>query len=124
MARYRAKFGSEGTSPLNGAIPYDSVFMYAAAAAMAGGTGEPGEMLQNRKVAAVLKGSIYRGVKGTTRFFDKWQAAVPYPDATRDPSLGMPHQYSQIQDWKKDAMVIAPSPYETASYLVPAWMSK
>ena len=124
MERYRAKFGAEGTSPLNGAIPYDSVFMYAAAAAMAGGTGEPGEMEQNRKVAAILKQSIYRGVKGTTRFSDKWQAAIPYPDATRDPSLGMPHQYSQIQDWKKDAQVIAPSPYETASYLAPSWMSK
>lgn len=122
MARYRAKHGKEGTSPLNGAIPYDSVFMYAAAAAMAGGTGAPGEVDQNLEIAAIIKRMIYRGVMGTTRFFEKWQAAIPYPDATNDPSLGMPHQYSQIQDWTKDAVVIAPAPYETAEFTTPPWI--
>ena len=122
IARYRAKFGETGTSPLNGAIPYDAVFMYAAAAAMAGGTGKPGEFEQNKKIAANIKRMIYRGVLGTTRFFPKWQAAIPYPDATSDPSLGMPHQYSQIQDWGKDAAVIAPPPYETSKFTVPPWM--
>ena len=119
--RYRKKFGSD-SSPLNGAIPYDSVFMYAAAAAMAGGTGAPGEIEQNKKVAAIYKNMIFRGVLGTTKFFEKWQAAIPYPDATNDPSLGMPHQYSQIQNWKEDASVIAPPPYETANYKTPPWM--
>ncbi len=123
MERYRGKYGSEGTSPLNGAIPYDSVFMYASSAAIAGGTGEPGEIEQNRKIADVLRRSIYRGVMGTTRFFQNWQAGVPYPDATDDPSLGMPHQYSQIQDWKRDAVIIAPSPYETAPFEMPPWMT-
>ena len=122
IARYRAKYGSVGTSPLNGAIPYDSVFLYAAAAAIAGGTGAPREIEQNKKVAAIIKKSIYRGVLGTTRFFEKWQAAVPYPDATNDPSLGMPHQYSQIQNWKEDAAVIAPSPYTTAKFKTAPWM--
>lgn len=122
MTRYRAKFGEAGTSPLNGAIPYDSVFIYAAAAAMAGGTGKPGDIEQNKKIAAIIKRMIYRGVLGTTRFFPKWQAAIPYPDATNDPSLGMPHQYSQIQDWRKDAAVIAPPPYETSKFITPPWM--
>ncbi|XAT59965.1 ABC transporter substrate-binding protein [Rhodobacteraceae bacterium Araon29] len=122
MERYRAKHGNEGTSPLNGAIPYDAVFIYAAAAAMAGGTGAPGEFDQNKKIAANIKRSIYRGVLGTTRFDQELQVAIPYPNATNDPSLGMPHQFAQIQDWKKDAAIIAPSPYETASYQTPPWM--
>ena len=122
MTRYRAKFGEVGTSPLNGAIPYDSVFIYAAAAAIAGGTGEPGDFEQNKKIAAIIKRMIYRGVLGTTRFFPEWQAAIPYPDATNDPSLGMPHQYSQIQNWHEDAAVIAPAPYETSEFITPPWM--
>ncbi len=121
MKRYRKKFG-EKSSPLNGAIPYDSVFMYAAAAAIAGGTGAPGEMKQNKKVAARFKNMIYRGVKGITNYSEKWQSAVSYPNMTDDPSLGMPHQFAQIQNYKEDASIIAPPPYETKSYQVPPWI--
>ncbi len=121
MKRYRTEYG-EAASPLNGALPYDSTYNYALAAALAGGTGEPGNFDQNRKVAARLKRLIFRGVMGTTRFFDVEQAAIPYPDAVNDPSLGMPHQYAQIQKWKVDAMVIAPSPYETSEFMTPPWM--
>lgn len=121
IEQYRSAYG-EDASPLNGGIPYDGTFLFAIAAALAGGSGAPGDMEQNRKVADKLRGLIYRGVLGTTKFFPDVQAAIPYPDVTNDPSLGMAHQYAQIQDWQKDPQVIAPWPYETATFATPRWM--
>lgn len=121
IKRYRDRFGAE-SSPLVGAQVYDSAHYYAIAAALAGGTGGPGEEAQNRKISERLRRQIYRGVMGTTHFFYPEQAAIPYPDATKDPSLGMPHQYLQIQDFTKDPAMIAPSPFETAKFAMPPWI--
>ena len=118
--RYKQKFGSS-SSPLLAAQVYDSAQYYALAAAIAGGTSGPGEFEQNKKVADRLRRMIYRGVMGTTKFFIPEQASIPYPDATVDPSLGMPHQYLQIQDFTKEPSLIAPSPYETAQFKMPPW---
>ena len=118
--RYKERFGA-GSSPLIGAQVYDSAHYYAVAAAMAGGTGGPGEYEQNRKISERLRRMIYRGVMGTTHFFIPEQAAIPYPSATNDPSLGMPHQYLQIQDYQRDPDLIAPPPYETAQFKLPPW---
>jgi len=120
--RYKERFGPS-SSPLAGAQVYDSIHYWALAAAIAGGTAGPGGFDQNRKVADRLRRMIYRGVMGTTHFFVPEQAAIPYPDATNDPSLGMPHQYLQIQDFKDEPELIAPSPYETASFILPPWFS-
>ena len=117
--RYKARFGAN-SSPLTGAQVYDSCQYYALGAAIAGGTGGPGEYEQNRKVADRIRALKYRGVMGMTNF-DHDNAALPYPDATKDPSLGMPHQYLQIQDFTKDPAMIAPPPYETASFVKPPW---
>lgn len=119
--RYKAKFGASA-SPLVAAQVYDSAHYYALAAAIAGGTGGPGEFEQNQKVSQRLRRMIYRGVMGTTHFFLPEQAAIPYPDATDDPSLGMPHQYLQIQDFKKEPELIAPPPYETSTFKMPPWI--
>ena len=119
--RYKARFG-ENASHLVGALPYDAVFMWVIAASLAGGTGEPGDFEQNRKVAARLRHMIYRGTLGATAFMLPEQAARPYPDATNDPSLGMPHQYLQIQDWTTDPALIAPAPYETSTFKLPPWI--
>jgi branched-chain amino acid transport system substrate-binding protein len=119
--RYKAKFGASA-SPLAGAQAYDPTFMWAMASAMAGGSGGPGEMEQNKKVAGYLRRMIYRGTLGTTKYFLPEQAAIPYPDATKDPSLGMPHQYLQIQDFTKEPALIAPAPYETSSFQMPPWI--
>lgn len=119
--RYKARFG-ENASHLVGALPYDGCHMWAIAAALAGGTGEPGNFEQNQKVADRLRNLIYRGTLGTTAWMLPEQAARPYPDATRDPSLGMPHQYLQIQDWTREPDLIAPSPYETSSFKLPPWI--
>jgi branched-chain amino acid transport system substrate-binding protein len=118
--RYKAKYGPSA-SPLVAAQVWDSVHYYALAAAIAGGTGGPGEFDQNRKIASRLLPMIYRGVMGTTHFYPQYQAAIPYPDATKDPSLGMPHQYLQIQDFKKEPELIAPPPYPTADFKMPPW---
>lgn len=119
--RYKAKFGASA-SPLVAAQVYDSAHYYALAAAIAGGTGGPGEFEQNQKVSQRLRRMIYRGVMGTTHFFLPEQAAIPYPDATDDPSLGMPHQYLQIQDFKTEPELIAPPPYQTSTFKMPPWI--
>jgi len=97
---------------------------YAVAAAMAGGSGPPGDFEQNRKVAFALKGKIYRTVHGTIRYHPDWQAVVPYPVVTHDPSLGMPHIFYQIQDFREPLSMIAPEPYNTERFIYPPWMSK
>jgi branched-chain amino acid transport system substrate-binding protein len=65
---------------------------------------------------------IYRGVNGTTRFIPNEQSAYTYPTQTKDPSLGMPHQFLQIQDHTKTPVLIAPPPYETATFVLPPWI--
>jgi branched-chain amino acid transport system substrate-binding protein len=120
--RYRAKFGAEA-GHTTGCQPYDACHHWAIAAALAGGTGEPGEFTQNEKVADRLRHLVYRGVQGTTDYMIPEQAARSYPTQTNDPSLGMPHQFLQIQGVDKDGALIAPSPYETAQFQVPPWFS-
>jgi branched-chain amino acid transport system substrate-binding protein len=121
IKRYKDRFGAD-SSPLVGAQVYDSAHYYAIAAALAGGTGGPGEAEKNKLVSERLRRQIHRGVMGTTHFFLPEQAAIPYPDATKDPSLGMPHQYLQIQDFTKDPAMIAPPPFETAKFIMPPWI--
>lgn len=118
--RYKDKYGPSA-SPLVAAQVYDSTHYYAITAAIAGGTGAPDDFVQNEKISARLRPLIYRGVMGTTHFFKPEQASIPYPDATNDPSLGMPHQYLQIQDYTTEPALIAPSPYETSKFSLPPW---
>lgn len=120
ITRYKSRFGAD-SSPLIGSQVYDSANYYAVAAALAGGTGEPGNEAQNRKISDRLRKNIYRGVNGTTRFFPE-QAAIPYPSVAKDPSLGMPHQFLQIQDFKKEPGLIAPPPYDTVKFQLPPWI--
>lgn len=118
--RYKKKFGPSA-SPLVAAQVFDSTNIWAIAAALAGGTSGPGEPEQNRKVAARLLPLIYRGTMGTMHF-NAEQGAIPYPDETKDPSLGMPHQFLQIQDYTTEPALIAPAPYETSKFKMPPWI--
>ena len=122
-ARYIDRFG-RGSTPTIGCQSYSNMHHYAVAAAMAGGSGAPGDFVQNRKVAFALRGMIYRTVHGTIRYHPDWQAVVPYPVVTRDPSLGMPHIFYQIQDHKQPLSMIAPEPYNTERFVHPPWLSK
>jgi branched-chain amino acid transport system substrate-binding protein len=119
--RYKAKFGANA-GHLSGCQPYDGAYIWAAAAAMAGGTGEPGNEAQNRKVADRMRAMIHRGVNGTTRFIADEQTAYQYPVQTKDTSLGMPHQFLQIQDFKKGPALIGPEPYATGKFKTPPWI--
>jgi branched-chain amino acid transport system substrate-binding protein len=112
--RYKAKFG-ENAGHNSGAQPYDGCYVWATAAALAGGTGEPGNDAQNRKVAERMRAMIWRGVTGATRFMPGRAIGLYLPTQTKDPSLGMPHQFLQIQDPARSGLLIAPAPYDTAS---------
>jgi branched-chain amino acid transport system substrate-binding protein len=73
-------------------------------------------------VAERLKNTVYRSVVGTIRHHPEWQAAVPYPDATTDPSLGIPHLFYQIQNDNLDLVLIAPEPYNGGRFVLPPWL--
>ncbi|RWI48955.1 MAG: amino acid ABC transporter substrate-binding protein [Mesorhizobium sp.] len=119
--RYRERFGANAGHN-SGAQPYDGTYVWATAAALAGGTGEPGNADQNRKVASRMSSMIWRGVTGSTRFMPLENAAFTYPTQVNDPSVGMPHQFLQIQDYKKGPGLIAPAPYNTAKFVLPPWI--
>ncbi|WP_422026471.1 ABC transporter substrate-binding protein [Roseovarius sp.] len=118
---YKARFG-ENASPNGGGQTYTGLHAYAVAAALAGGVGGPYEEEQNRRVADRLRSLIFRGPMGTLRLHPDTQSAWSYPSEVNDPSLGMPHVVSQIQDKAKDGVLIAPWPYEQGAFQMPPWM--
>jgi branched-chain amino acid transport system substrate-binding protein len=121
-ARYRDRFGQTST-PEVGCQPYSSLHHYAIAAALAGGTAGPGELAQSRRIAERLKVIPYRSVTGTIAYHPEWQAAVPYPDAINDPSLGMPHLFYQIVSAETEHALIAPPPYNESDFELPPWLA-
>lgn len=121
-ASYRARFGPQST-PEIGCQPYCSLHHYAIAAAVAGGVGEPGDIEINRRIAKALLGIPYRSVAGMIRYHPNWQAAVPYPDATQDPSLGLPHLFYQLRGPDEPAALIAPEPFVEQPFELPPWLS-
>lgn len=121
--KYKEKFGEDST-PSAGLQTYSMCHHWAIAAALAGGTGEPGDADQNRKVAENIKRITFRTPGGTMAFHPELQMALPYPGYTDDPTLGMPHQYYQIQDWQKtERALISPAPYAPDRFVLPPWMS-
>jgi len=113
LAAYKAKYNSEaGLSQAGG--QYDMVHLWAQMAAMAG---DPYDF---KKVNQLLKGVIYRGVSGTTKWISDTELAVaPYPDLVNDPSLGMPHLTYQIQGGKQ--VPVFPAPYASGKFQPPPW---
>lgn len=126
QAKYNARFGLDASSAgaIAGCVPYGLLHHYAIAAAVAGGTGEPGDYEQNRRISAVLKSLPYRTVFGSIRYHPTKQSAIPYPDLEeKDPSLGMPHLFFQVQDHRIPPKLIAPEPYNTDEFQLPSWFS-
>jgi branched-chain amino acid transport system substrate-binding protein len=119
--KYLARYGAKA-SPNGGAQTYEALHLYAQAAAMAGGVGTAYEEDENRKIAARLKASIFRGPTGVIRFDQTSQQAFSYPVQTNDPSLGMSHIFSQIKKKEENGYIISPPPYETAKFELPKWM--
>jgi len=118
---YRSKFGPN-SAYITGSQTYDGLWMWAIAAAIAGGPGEPFNKEQVSKVAAVMRRNVYRGVNGTYRCDPEGQSGYCYPTQVADPSLGMPHQFLQHQDYKTDPKLIAPALYATDEFLLPPWI--
>ena len=119
--KYIGKFGAN-SSPNGGGQTYQALHAYTVAAALTGGPGKPYEEDRNRAVADRLRNLIYRGPMGTMRINPDGQSAFCYTSQTNDPSLGMPHIFSQIRDHKADGVLIAPKPYDVASFKRPIWM--
>jgi branched-chain amino acid transport system substrate-binding protein len=118
---YRKKFGPNAAY-LTGSQTYDGLWHWALAAAIAGGASEPGNKKGMQRVAATMRRLIYRGVNGTCRYNPAGQSAYCFPTQTNDPSLGMPHQFLQHQDFKTDAKLIGPALYATNAFVMPPWM--
>lgn len=122
--KYNAHFNleKESTGAIAGCVPYGLLYHYAIAAAVANGTGEPGNLDQNRKISTVLKSLPFRTVFGSIRYHPTKQSAIPYPDLEKkDPSLGMPHLFYQVQDYKVPPKLISPEPYNTDAFKLPSW---
>lgn len=119
-AKYREKFGPN-SAYITGSQTYDGLWHYALSAAIAGGPGAPFEKEQISRVAAAMRRLIYRGVNGTYRVDPEGQSAYCYPTQLGDPSLGMPHQFLQHQDFKTDPKLIAPPLYATDKFVLPPW---
>ena len=119
--RYKEKFGANAGHN-SGAQSYDGAMVWAASAALAGGSGEPGNEEQNRKVAARMRSMIHRGVCGTTRFIAHEQAAYTYPSQVNESSVGMPQQFLPSQDHTKGGGLLAPAPYATAEVMMARWI--
>ncbi len=119
---YRDKFGPKSAF-ITGSQTYDGLWKWALSAAIAGGAGKPADKQQVQKVATAMRSLVYRGVNGVQRTDPAGQSSYCYPTQVADPSLGMPHQFLQHQDYKSDPKLIAPALYATDSFVMPPWMS-
>jgi len=114
-AAFQRKFSaSAGFS--NAGDQYDLVHLWAQAAS------ESGDPYDFAKVNEVVKNTVYRGACGVYRFPDDYLTCYPYPDYTKDPSLGLPHLTFQIQNGRQ--VLISPEPYATGSFQLPGWLKR
>ena len=100
----------------NAGDQYDLVHLWAQAAS------ESGDPYHFAKVNEVVKNTVYRGACGVYRFPDDYLTCYPYPDYTKDPSLGLPHLTFQIQNGRQ--VLISPEPYTTGSFQLPGWLKR
>jgi branched-chain amino acid transport system substrate-binding protein len=115
QAAFQRKFNaSPGFS--NAGDQYDLVHLWAQAASAAG---DPYDFAAVNKI---IKNTVYRGTCGSYRFPDSYLTCYPYPDATKDPSLGIPHLTFQIQNGKQ--VLVSPQPYATGGFQLPPWLKK
>ena len=120
-ADYYREYG-QNSAPLTGSQTYDGLWHWALGAAIAGGPGEAYDGEQNRKVAQAMKNLVYRGVNGTCRYIHDEHSAYCFPTQVSDPSLGMPHQFLQHQDYTKNPVLVAPDLYKTDDFVMPPWI--
>ena len=121
---YWARFGETAEAD-PGASTYSEMYHYAISAALAGGTGEPGDYEQNRKIADNLRRFSFRAPFGTLRYAKEFNAALPYPTISPDASLAMPHLLYQIKDPAAAVpkKLIFPKPYNEVAFETPPWFT-
>jgi branched-chain amino acid transport system substrate-binding protein len=110
-ARFHAPAGFS-----NAGDQYDLVHIWAQAVDQAG------DAYDFKKVNEIVKGTVYRGTCGSYSWPDDYLTCYPYPDYTKDASLGTPHLTFQIQNGKQ--VLISPEPYTTGSFQLPDWLKK
>jgi len=113
-ARFEQMYGVKAGFSTAGAI-YDQVMLWAGAASLAGNVDDYPRVVQN------VKAVIHRGVVGTCHFDPKDNAALPYPAAYNDPSLGMPLLSFQIRNGEQ--ICIDPTPYPNGEFELPPQLS-
>ena len=111
---FTKKFG-DGPGFSNAGDQYDLVKIWAQAA------GAAGDPYAFDKINAAIKATPYRGVCGAYSFNRRGLTCIPYPDDTKDPSIGMPHLTFQIQNGKQ--VIISPEPYVTGTFELPPWLA-
>jgi branched-chain amino acid transport system substrate-binding protein len=114
-AAFQQKFGAPAGFS-NAGDQYDLVHLWRQAAS------EAGNPYDFAKVNEIIKNTVYRGVCGVYRFPDAYRTCYPYPDYTKDPSLGLPHLTFQIQNGKQ--VLISPQPYATGTFQLPSWLKR
>ena len=112
-AAFTAKFNAPAGFS-NAGDQYDLVHMWAQT------VDQVGDAYAFEKINHIVKNTVYRGVCGAYSFPDDYLTCYPYPDSTKDPSLGMPHLTFQIQNGKQ--VLISPEPYATGSFQLPSWL--
>lgn len=113
VQRYKDRFGEEpGFSQGSGV--YDAVHIYWQAACLSGG-----DVADRKRIAAQVKRFPWRGVQGGRMFDQTDQTARPYPEFTKDASMGMPTLYVQIQNGAHQ--VVSPAPFTTGTFQLPPW---
>ena len=120
--RYKEKFGANAGHN-SGAQSYDGAYVWATAAALAGGSGEPGNEEQNRKVAARMRAhdpsrrhrhhALHPGRAGGLHLSDPGRRIRPL--ACRTSSC-------RFRTTPRAAALIAPAPYDTATFVMPPWI--
>ena len=114
-ARYRERWnGDEPSFGAAGPI-YDEVQMWAAAARTAG------DPKDHDAVGRALKNLIYRGAAGAYHVKADNQTVPSYPTEEKDPSLGLPHTFYQIDGGKHRC--VWPEPYAEQAMAKPKWMA-
>jgi branched-chain amino acid transport system substrate-binding protein len=93
---------------------YDTIYLLAQAWA------QVGDARNFPAVCDAIRRTSYRGVCGTYNMNHPGQFTLPYPEATKDPSLGMAHQVLQVQNGQHK--IIYPPLYAEAEFQLPPWM--
>jgi branched-chain amino acid transport system substrate-binding protein len=114
-ARWDAEYGSDPGLSAAG-FAYDMTMVYLKQVGNAGGPEK------RREICDALRAERWRGINGMQEWFNpELRTPSPYPDATDDPSMGIPHCYFQVQDGTDK--FIQPAPFIDAEFQMPPWFT-